>query len=326
MEIRSPLRIDLAGGTLDCWPVYVLLGKAITLNFPISIYTRVNLEKIEEGIHILCKDLRYEKKFKNLDEVLENSDKELKLIIKVLSYFKPSFPFRLSTLSESPLLGGGLGASSSLCVSLLKAFFELYEDKKRPDLIKLVQLASHLELQTLHYPTGTQDYFPAIEPRFHVLHYGVDGVCSEELKFDFETFKKHILLVNIGIPHQSGLNNWSVLQKVIEKDKKTLDLLKELSCVSESFYDSLKRNDFSKFPKLFEKEYFYRTQLSSSFSVSPIEDLRRLVVKEAECQVKICGAGGGGCVMLWCSLDDKEKVKQICRKNQFQIISAHPLL
>ena len=190
----------------------------------------------------------------------------------------------------------------------------------------MVQLASHLELQTLHYPTGTQDYFPAIEPRFHALHYDVEGVRSEELKFNFKAFKDHILLVNVGVPHQSGLNNWSVLQKVIEKDSFTLETLGKISSVSESFYQALKKDDFSDFPSLFEKEYFYRTELSSSFASSPIEELRKLVTKEAQCQVKICGAGGGGCVMLWCSLDEREKVKQICKKNQFQIISAHPRL
>ena len=324
MKVQSPLRIDLAGGTLDCWPLYILLGKSITLNFSIDIHTAVILEKIEQGIEIVLKDLKYQKTFKNLNEFLECPDESLALIQRVVSYFQPSFCFSLKTSSQSPL-GGGLAASSSLMISTLKAFFKACE-RERPSDLEFIKLASHLELQLLGYPTGTQDYFPLLKPGFHAIHYHLEGIRSEILDLKAQDFQKQFFLVDTGVPHQSGLNNWHVIKNVIEKNRTTLNALHSLNEVSFEVYETLKKKNFQSLAPLLTKEYESRTQLSSSFSSPRIKELRDLVLKHGGQEVKICGAGGGGCVMVWCPFEQQNKIKEECRKNQFLIIPASPLI
>jgi len=46
MQIASqaPCRVDLAGGTLDIWPLYLYHANAVTVNFAVDRYTRCVLE------------------------------------------------------------------------------------------------------------------------------------------------------------------------------------------------------------------------------------------------------------------------------------------
>ena len=44
IEIKSPTRVDLAGGTLDLWPLNQFVQGATTLNVAIDVWTRATLE------------------------------------------------------------------------------------------------------------------------------------------------------------------------------------------------------------------------------------------------------------------------------------------
>ena len=69
--------------------------------------------------------------------------------------------FSLKTSSESPI-GGGIGGSSSLVISILKAIYLFTENKSATNKYDLVKLAHNIEADLLRTPTGTQDYFPAV--------------------------------------------------------------------------------------------------------------------------------------------------------------------
>ena len=51
MRITSsaPTRIDLAGGTIDIWPLYLFHDEAMTLNVAISLRAHVTLESRADG-------------------------------------------------------------------------------------------------------------------------------------------------------------------------------------------------------------------------------------------------------------------------------------
>ena len=49
IETSAPTRIDLAGGTMDIWPLYLFHPGAQTLNAAISIRARARIEPNPEG-------------------------------------------------------------------------------------------------------------------------------------------------------------------------------------------------------------------------------------------------------------------------------------
>ena len=320
--IRSPTRVDFAGGTLDCWPLYLMLGDCVTINISISIYTQAVLEKREaKEIELNLEDLRYSKKFKDLKSMLAAEDKELDLVKPILEYLNPQFGFKLALSSQSPV-GGGLGGSSSLLISILKAFSK---DVKLPERNSdIVTLASHIESKILKMPAGTQDYYPALSPGFSAIHYTTEGHRQELLHVDLKDMKNRFFLVYTGRPHHSGLNNWSVTKASLEKDPIVNKALSDLKDIAWEVYDVCKNQRWNELKRLFGKETEARLRLSPSFSSPEIEKLKDLVESLGQA-IKICGAGGGGCVMVWTEPSRRQEVIDRCQKDGFQILEVEPV-
>src|SRR4051794_26299810 len=140
IEVKSATRVDLAGGTLDCWPLYLLFGGATTLNLPISIFTHAKLESCA-GVRVTSDDLEVDIEVPSLKEFLSLRDPRLQIYQIFLRHYQPKEGFHLSTRSESPI-GGGLGGSSSLLMSCLKAFSQWLGFTALPH--EMIRLASNI--------------------------------------------------------------------------------------------------------------------------------------------------------------------------------------
>ena len=68
IKVKSPTRVDLAGGTLDMWPLYNFVKGATTVNVAIDIFTEVELEFTDsKTIKIESADLNKTWDFENWD-------------------------------------------------------------------------------------------------------------------------------------------------------------------------------------------------------------------------------------------------------------------
>jgi D-glycero-alpha-D-manno-heptose-7-phosphate kinase len=321
---QSATRVDLSGGTLDCWPLNLLVDGCVTINLSVSIFTHAKLEPRDDAkIELHIRDLRYEKTFANLKDLLASKDEELKLVQKHVAFWKPEKGFRLETSSESPV-GGGLGGSSSLSISLIKAFSAWRGEEI--GLYDMVTLSANLEAQVLHKMTGTQDYYPAVQPGLNAIHYTPRGARLETLPTQKEFWDSHLSLVYTGQPHHSGLNNWQVIKAALNNEAATMKALADIRDVSWDMYKALKESQFDLFPRLFDREFEARVRLSSSFSSPEIERLRNVALKAGASAVKICGAGGGGCVLVWSKPDRKQQVEAGCRAENFEVLNAKAVL
>jgi len=56
IETSAPTRIDLAGGTLDIWPLYLFHPGAQTINAAISLRARVRVETREDDRIVICSE------------------------------------------------------------------------------------------------------------------------------------------------------------------------------------------------------------------------------------------------------------------------------
>src|SRR5689334_7418180 len=107
IETTSPTRIDLAGGTLDLWPLYLFHKKSLTVNLAIDIKTYVTLiPRTDKQIILSSKDTKTEKVYKNIDEVPEGKEHDLHLLRVHVEFWKPTTGFELHTQSESPVGAG----------------------------------------------------------------------------------------------------------------------------------------------------------------------------------------------------------------------------
>jgi D-glycero-alpha-D-manno-heptose-7-phosphate kinase len=325
IKIKSPTRVDLAGGTLDMWPLHTFVGEALTINVAIDIYTEVDLVPKSESkkIRILSPDLNFEYDFDDLEEFLRDPRPQLKYYQMLVGFFKPPHGFHLETRSMSPV-GGGLGGSSSLLISMLKAF-SLMSKRKLGSVLDIVQLSHNLEASLLRTPTGTQDYIPAITGGLNFIEYGMSGI--EIITEDPAPFwEDHFLLVHTGRSHHSGLNNFEVLKSAVSGDPQVLGALHEISFISRELQKALNSKSWDRLPLLFAREYKARIQLTEAFSSPEIRRLQDLALSFGLPGVKICGAGGGGCVLIWCeSKNQKKKIEDQCRQEGFHPLRAKPV-
>lgn len=316
---KSPTRVDLAGGTLDFWPIYLMMDRPQTINVAIDIFTHCTLrERADLKVIVHSKDLKKRKEFANLAAFISDTDADLDLIKAQAEFFHPSKGFEIETESESPI-GGGLGGSSSLCISMIKAFSKWLGRKF--DHYEMVTLAHNLEAKVLKKMTGTQDYFPAILGDINVIDYTSLGPIVQTQPLPVEIFKKKFLLVYTGKSHHSGINNWHVIQQYLDGNEKIQRAFDKLGDISHQMVQAVTQKNFSKLPELFKKEFEARCDLSQEFSSPEIEKLSQLAQKH-QAVAKICGAGGGGCVMIWCENENRQEVKSDCEKNGFKVLEA----
>lgn len=323
-SVASPTRVDLSGGTLDLWPLYLFTNGALTINMAISIWTRVELEPLESPvIEWESADLGSVKKFANAQECLSSMDYESLWLRILVRAFRPPTGFRLRTGSDSPV-GGGLGGSSSLWVSCYKAFRQWLPGEKLA-IDQHVQNIAHLEAEQMHAPPGTQDYYPAYCGGINVIDYHWNGIKHSCLNLKGTPLERNFMLVYTGRSHHSGINNFEVLTRSVQKDQRTMKALFEVKAVSEEMHKLLQKQEWEHIPELFRREYKARLQLADSFASPEIHALNDLCLKEGASAVKICGAGGGGCVLVWTDPELKAKVGQACEKKGFRVLNAAPV-
>src|SRR5579872_5914521 len=65
---KAPCRVDLAGGTLDIWPLYLYHSNAVTLNFAVNRFATCTLEtRPDSKIVLRSRDLDGEETFPDLE-------------------------------------------------------------------------------------------------------------------------------------------------------------------------------------------------------------------------------------------------------------------
>src|SRR5262245_1434569 len=125
IESSAPTRVDLAGGTIDIWPLYLFHAGATTVNFALSLRARVRIETLEGARIILESRDRQVKVETTIDQIDELArEKRLELVSKMVHFFQPQTGFRLVTHSEAPA-GAGISGSSALAIALIGALNRL---------------------------------------------------------------------------------------------------------------------------------------------------------------------------------------------------------
>ena len=124
---KAPTRIDLAGGTLDIWPLYLLYDESITINLAINLFATASLQPLPDSrIQIVSKDQNASLEAAHLTEL--SKDGQLSLLSRLIHHFAPTQGFHLETDCKAPA-GSGLGGSSALAIAVSGALNELTQKR-----------------------------------------------------------------------------------------------------------------------------------------------------------------------------------------------------
>src|SRR5713226_7085833 len=218
IEARAPTRIDLAGGTLDIWPLYLFHEGAVTVNFAVDRYTHAHIEpRRGTGISFTSTDLRREAAYDSLGALLDARRHTLPLAAEIVRFFRPDHGFHLETSSEAPA-GAGISGSSALIIATTSAFNRWLGCGYSIE--KLREISQNIEARLIRVPTGCQDYYPAMYGGISALELGCAGIRRIALDVTPEDLEARVVLAYTGEPRNSGINNWEVTKSHIDGDKR----------------------------------------------------------------------------------------------------------
>lgn len=334
-RVMAPCRADLAGGTLDLWPLYCLVPGAQTINIALDLYATADFE-----IH----------QSKNFQVEIQNHQEKCQLLdIKTVADFKaippalkfPAFVTNQFFLSQGKFppvsvtirfassvpVGSGLGGSSTLLVALGRGLSRLCQSfHEQGWQWRFLDWAKDTEAAFLRVPTGTQDYLAAIFGGLHGYQFQSGKINQTVFEASvFNELRKRLIVIFSGEKHQSGLSNWEVYKKAVDGDETILTGLGQISSISQTLDQSLRAEQvsWSSVGKLLEEEWRVR---KSTFRVSTpaLDQAVELVKKTGVLGVKVCGAAQGGSFIALVDPDQKKSIIEKLLENNLQVLATEP--
>jgi D-glycero-alpha-D-manno-heptose-7-phosphate kinase len=320
VEARAPTRVDLAGGTLDIHPIYLLEDDVWTVNAAIEVPVRVRLAPARAGFTINSTDLGQRVSAPSLDAL--PLDGPLDLVCRVLRHAAPR-PGLSVTLASSAPQGSGLGASSALLVTLLAAL-DRRERRSRPA-HDLVLTAWRLEAQSLRTLTGRQDYLAAVHGGINAIHFGTGGDHVRPLGRGAalrRALQERLVIAYTGRPHSSGLTNWGVVRSYLDGAASTVNHLRSVAEVARRMRGALLAQDLDAAGRLLAEEWSHRRELAPGVSTPVIERAMAVARRHGAVAGKACGAGGGGCVLFFVRSGAKRYCEAALRTAGFAVLPS----
>ncbi|HEY6244322.1 MAG TPA: hypothetical protein VIX17_10260 [Pyrinomonadaceae bacterium] len=299
IQSSAPPRVDLAGGTIDIWPLYLFHPGAITVNFAISLHARCRIETRDDGRIVLesrDRKVSFETNLSALEDLLQ--EERLELISKLVHFFKPTTGFHLIAESAAPA-GAGLGGSSALAIACIGALNRMVGN--RYDESKFVEIASNVESTVIRVPAGFQDYYPPLYGSVSAIHLRPDGLQREALDVDIDELERRIAICYTGEPRMSGINNWDIYKRHIDGDTEIFELFDAIRDSARNVRQGLLANDWTHVANTMLNAYPNRKRLAATITTPQMDQLVEKALANGAEAAKVCGAGGGGCIAFLCT-------------------------
>ena len=157
---------------------------------------------------------------------------------------------------------------------------------------------------------GKQDQYAAALGGINFLEFNNNNVKVERLKLKRQTIEeleKSLVLYYTGEHYSSDIN-----KNIVEdfRKGKNVESLLRIKEIAREMRNALLKNDIYKIPELMNFEFEERKKLHKKVANKKIEDAIRIAFKNGASGAKICGAGGGGSLLFYCS-DKKKLLKKL---------------
>ena len=307
IEATAPTRVDLAGGTIDIWPLYLFHPGATTVNFAVSLNANCRIEpRTDDQIILESRDrgVTFETSLAAVEDLAR--EERLELIAKLVHFFKPETGFHLVAESKAPA-GAGLGGSSALAIACIGALNRLVGDRYPPS--KFIVIAANVESTVIRVPAGFQDYYGAFYGGVNSVQFNADGIRREPISVDPKELERRIVVCYTGEPRLSGINNWEMFKRHIDGDPDVFDIFEKIRDAAREARAALAAGDWARLADVMRAAYPNRKRLAPNITTPHMESLVETALSSGALAAKVCGAGGGGCIAFLCDEGARESVE-----------------
>jgi D-glycero-alpha-D-manno-heptose-7-phosphate kinase len=309
VEASAPSRVDLAGGTLDLWPLHVLHPGSVTVNLAIDRFARCRVAPGEGGFRVFAKDRRPNARVATAEELL--AVPETALVGSLILALQISEPLEIEISSEVPF-GSGLGGSSALTVALMGAL-ERFSPRGLAG-VDRVDFVRDVETRVLRKPAGVQDYFPPLSGGLHRIVFEPGRTRAMRVDVDADLWDRHLTLFDTGASHSSGMNNWEIFRARLEGDEAVAARLEGVRRAAARMAEAAQAMDFPAMGRALAEEWDARRELAPVVATPLINRAVEAARGAGAWGGKACGAGGGGCVVFLSPPDRTASVRDLLSK------------
>jgi D-glycero-alpha-D-manno-heptose-7-phosphate kinase len=310
IESKAPTRVDFAGSTLDIWPLYLFHPGSVTLNAAISLYASCRLETHPAGdqrIRLVSRDIQREESFPSFAALVKAKRYRLPLLAEITKFFEPQGGFTLMTDSEAPA-GAGIGGSSAMAVAICATLDRFTGAGKSK--VDWIHISRDAEAIVINVPTGTQDHYPPAFGGAAAIELPAGGEHRVELRINLDELERRFIVCYTGKPRQHGINNWEVFKAQIGGKKSVQHGLERISDVAQKMRVAFEKPDWDEAGRLMREEWSFRKRNLPTISTKIIDRVIENSRRNGALAGKVCGAGGGGCVVLLIEPDARERVEK----------------
>ena len=311
-RVAVPNRVDIAGGTLDIYPLYLLIGDAMTVNAAVAVRSEVVVRPFRLGAARLSSG-NFGIAVTAADTHGFSLEAKMGLLSRALRHFPALSGVDFLVRNEAPI-GSGIGASSALLVALMLAAGRLTGTACRPD--ETARAAMEIEAAHLKSLTGRQDHLAALRGGIQGIRFLPGRIEARRLLpggREGAMLRDHGFLAYTGIAHHSSDVNWRMIRGAIDGDGKVLRKFRGIAAAAREAWEAVSVADPRGTGVAIAAEWAIRKTLAPGVSTAGVEELfsdrrfRRLVSG-----AKLCGAGGGGMLFgLLRDPDDREAVEAL---------------
>lgn len=314
---RAACRVDLGGGTLDIWPLGLLVSPGRTVNVAIDVWAEAAITPRRHGWRI------------ELDQGAWDADSR-EALIEIDAVRLParvahalSLPPATIQLASASPRGAGLGASSAIAVALIGAIEQARGETPR-DVHTRAVLIRDIEAQMMGRPTGVQDQYPAQLGGALAIDYHPGEVTVRRLRVDLEALAERLVVAYSGQSHISAETNWHMVRACLDGDAEVLGRLRAIAAIAAQMPTALEAGDWPSLGRLVSAEWDQRCRLAEGVSTPLVERLLARALDDGAWGGKVCGAGGGGCIAVLTPPADRAAVCAGLEAEGAQILGAKP--
>lgn len=288
---RTPLRISFAGGGTDL-PAFYRREPGAVVSTAINkyIYITVN-RKFDHKIRASY----------SVTEMVDTVD-ELKheLIREALRLVGIDGGIEITSISDIPSQGTGLGSSSSYTVGLLNALYAY--TGRLVEAERLAREACQIEIEICGKPIGKQDQYIAAYGGLKYIQFCPDETvevtpifCSRQAR---EELERNLLLLYTGVTRSADV----ILSQQSENthhQAKARASLRRIRRLAHTLRDALAHDDLTTFGECLHQGWLEKRCLARGISNPEIDRWYDIALQHGALGGKVLGAGGGGFLLLY---------------------------
>ena len=289
---RTPFRISFFGGGTD-YPVWYRENGGAVLNTTIDKYCYISCRYLPPFFKY-----RYLIRYRKREEAQQLTEIEHPVVREALRYMRVDRGIEMVHTSDLPARSG-IGSSSAFTVGFLNSLYALKGQMVGKRM--LASKAIYVEQNIIGEDVGSQDQVATAFGGLNKIEFNgkenffVQPVTIKQKKIT--TLQNHMMFFFTGFPRTAAE---IAAEQIKNTPNKTSELKNMKDMVGEAV-NIINGNieHIEDFGKLLDESWKIKRSLSSRVSTTAIDEMYSAALKTGALGGKICGAGGGGFMLLF---------------------------